>query len=581
MLSLQKSFVKFSPNVPENAQQDYQRILAMETRSSLGNYLGAPIDFQGSKVTLFTHLLDKASSRITSWNQSFLSQPAKVIIINSILIGALMHYLAVFRIPTTIANKLDSLFAAFFWKDSHGKGLQWKNRATIQKPKGEGGLGIRNVGLFNTALLMRKASRIRQNPNLLVSQIYKRSTSSRLHHMTHITLSSWGRRGIVTASTLLDKLSNWKIGNGRDIHVTTPTWMNGSTPIFRDQVPLSAARDIRVADLMVEGQRRWNLSKLYAMFEPSSARQIRSIELPPAPNICDEQYWPHTKSGSYTTKSGYAILLQQQNEIYSMTSSLDKDFFRVLWGSRIMPIWKLFIWKLWHNGFATKKILYRRQISDSSECPICLHDCEDTNHLFRYCPLAIEAWGNRDLGINRAPVLAMPMREWLRSWIMFFYKKDGYYGSRLPAFVATLWTIWLLRNEQVFRQFHAVWDKHTLSTGIGWAFRESPNQPIRQFGCYSYASSTIAALSLACLKVVTWAQLAGYLHITLTTSSTSLIQNLKTRGSPDISIKWTTDAIRNNAFTLNSCEVVRVSKLQITEAQQVALWCRQHEMDFG
>lgn len=114
MLSLQKSFVKFSPNVSEEEQQAYKSILGMDTRSSLGNYLGVPIDFQGSKVHLFTHLLDKVSTRITSWNHSCLSQPAKVIIINSILIGVLMHYLAVFKIPDTIANKLDSLFAAFF-----------------------------------------------------------------------------------------------------------------------------------------------------------------------------------------------------------------------------------------------------------------------------------------------------------------------------------------------------------------------------------------------------------------------------------------------------------------------------------
>ena len=233
------------------------------------------------------------------------------------------------------------------------------------------------------------------------------------------------------------------------------------------------------------------------------------------------------------------------------------------------------------------------------------------------------------------------MRDWLRSWIMFFYKKDGYYGIRLPGFVGTWWTIWLLRNEQVFRQvrptaasilrslqqsdgqhasfsqvgweqasvmrdpvtppgflqiqlgnlasggsqlkmqIHAVWDMSTLSTGIGWAICVSPDQPIRKYGCYSFASSTIAAMSMACLKAVTWALLAGYLNIILTTTSTSLLRTLRTTGSQDISIKWTIAAIRNTAFTLNSCQLVRGCRSQITEAQQVALWCRQHKMDFG
>lgn len=42
-------------------------------------------------------------------------QPAKLIIINSVLIGAIRHYLSVFRIPTTIVNKIDSIMASFFF----------------------------------------------------------------------------------------------------------------------------------------------------------------------------------------------------------------------------------------------------------------------------------------------------------------------------------------------------------------------------------------------------------------------------------------------------------------------------------
>ena len=132
ILSFQKSFVKFSPNISEAKRSDYKSILGLESKSTLGSYLGVPIDFQGSKVQHFTHLLDKVSARITDWNHSLLSQSAKAIIINSILIGGLMHYMSVFRIPTTITNKLDSLFAAFFWKDRQGNGLHWKKRSIIQ-----------------------------------------------------------------------------------------------------------------------------------------------------------------------------------------------------------------------------------------------------------------------------------------------------------------------------------------------------------------------------------------------------------------------------------------------------------------
>ena len=66
-----------------------------------------------------------------------------------------------------------------------------------------------------------------------------------------------------------------------------------------------------------------------------------------------------------------------------------------------MPKWKLFIWKLWHNGLATKENLYHRMIGNSTECPICLNDIEDTHHLLRSCPLALEVWAHRQLGMDQ------------------------------------------------------------------------------------------------------------------------------------------------------------------------------------
>ena len=135
--------------------------------------------------------------------------------------------------------------------------------------------------------------------------------------------------------------------------------------------------------------------------------------------------------------------------------------------------------------------------------------------------------------------------------------------------MATLWTIWILRNEQVFRQvrptsasiqrhlqlsddqhasficeqkepsrnprdpptppsFHlaqigtqnegerpytlqlsATWDKNNLATGIGWTLSFLANATIRKYGCFSYASSAIAVESLACLKAINWAKGTG------------------------------------------------------------------------
>lgn len=157
VVNLQKSLIKFSPNTPLEKQQEYKGILRMDSQSSLGTYLGTPIDIQGSKVRHFTPLLDKVSGNISQWRHRTLSQSVKLIIINSILIPSILHHLVVFSIPCYIVNKLDGLLCRFFWTNSENGGLHWKKRALLHLPKGMGGLGLRSTSTFNKVLLMRNA----------------------------------------------------------------------------------------------------------------------------------------------------------------------------------------------------------------------------------------------------------------------------------------------------------------------------------------------------------------------------------------------------------------------------------------
>lgn len=103
--------------------------------------------------------------------------------------------------------------------------------------------------------------------------------------------------------------------------------------------------------------------------------------------------------------------------------------------------------ELWHNGLATKRNLHHRKVSESSECPICLYESEDLQHLFQFCPLALEVWAHRLLAMHQTTDTAITFRGWLRCCLLKIYSEEGYNGSRLPGFVATLWTIWILRNE--------------------------------------------------------------------------------------------------------------------------------------
>ena len=74
---------------------------------------------------------------------------------------------------------------------------------------------------------------------------------------------------------------------------------------------------------------------------------------------------------------------------------------------------------------------------------------KDTQHLFRRCPLAIETWDRHWIGMPMSTTTDFTFWEWLTYWTLFFHNEDST-NSRLPKFVGGLWSIWNLRNEQVF-----------------------------------------------------------------------------------------------------------------------------------
>lgn len=265
-----------------------------------------------------------------------------------------MNQLSIFPIPTTIVNKLNAMIARFFWKSPSQTRIHWKAKEVIHQPWGQEGLAIRNIGVFNKALLMKKVWHISKYPQLLISKVFQSANTTQSWIRPTLQNLSWGRRGLLMASRNLEAACAWKVGNGTDIHVGSQAWVLGRIPTFRDCVTLWEAQNTHVSDLILPQNQGWNTRRVNKLFVPSDARLIKSLELPQDSTEPDTQYWPFTKSGVYTTKSGYNLVLQQQqHEIYSVTASAQTAFFRHLWGLNIMPKWKLFIWKMWNNCLAT------------------------------------------------------------------------------------------------------------------------------------------------------------------------------------------------------------------------------------
>lgn len=78
----------------------------------------------------------------------------RVVLIKSVIYALPIYFLSLFKAPTCIIYKLDSIFKQFLWGESENeRKINWVQWNNICKPEDEWGLEIKNLTFFNKALL--------------------------------------------------------------------------------------------------------------------------------------------------------------------------------------------------------------------------------------------------------------------------------------------------------------------------------------------------------------------------------------------------------------------------------------------
>jgi hypothetical protein len=117
-------------------------------------YLGILIHYR--RLTLFEWKLveERLQKRLSSWKVKLLSLGGRLILINSVLSNMVMHMISFFILTKGVLHKMDYYRSRFFWQgDSEKKKYRLTKWSVVCSPKDQGGLGIHNLEVKNTALL--------------------------------------------------------------------------------------------------------------------------------------------------------------------------------------------------------------------------------------------------------------------------------------------------------------------------------------------------------------------------------------------------------------------------------------------
>jgi hypothetical protein len=105
--------------------------------------------------------------------------------------------------------------------------MHWLAWDKVARPKSFGGVGFRDLRVFNQALLARQAWRLLQFPNTLCARVLRAKyfPAGNLLDTAFIQNSSPSWQGVMHGLELLKEGAIWRIGNGSEVKIWRDNWL--------------------------------------------------------------------------------------------------------------------------------------------------------------------------------------------------------------------------------------------------------------------------------------------------------------------------------------------------------------------
>ncbi|KAL0444032.1 UNVERIFIED_CONTAM: hypothetical protein Slati_2125900 [Sesamum latifolium] len=118
---MSKSPIVFSRNTPQLVRMEVATTLGVLMVDKHDNYLGLPLVLGKSKWAAFDRIKDRIWPKMQCWSAKNLCQVGCTVMIKSVLQAIPTYSMSCFKLPEMFLKEVESLLAAFFWKQEAGK----------------------------------------------------------------------------------------------------------------------------------------------------------------------------------------------------------------------------------------------------------------------------------------------------------------------------------------------------------------------------------------------------------------------------------------------------------------------------
>ena len=309
-VNLDKSSIFFSKGCSEALRHDIKDWLDVHQETLNEKYLGMPIDVGRDKNGKLQFLKDRIWKWVQGWFEKTLSAAAKDVLIKSVAQAIPTYSMSCFRLPRGLCQEINSILRKFWWGCKAGERKAcWVAWSDMTKPRYMGGLGFRDIELFNLALLARQAWRVLQSPDSLSARILK----ARYFPATEFLQADLGSRPSQVWRAILDGRDTLKqgiikrIGTGEATDPWNDNWLPRDGRL-RPIACLAAHAPSRVSEFIDRTSATWNCEKLKECFLPMDVEAILNLPLSTR-NQQDEWAWHYDRKGVFTVRSAYKMLV--------------------------------------------------------------------------------------------------------------------------------------------------------------------------------------------------------------------------------------------------------------------------------
>lgn len=232
--------------------------------------------------------------------------------------------MSVFKLPLGLCDDLTSIIRDFWWGVENGKRkTAWIAWEKLILKKCCGGMGFKDLRLFNQAMLARQAWRLIEHSDSPCARLLKAKYFPRGCLVDTAFCSNAST--ILPGLDLLKQGIIWRVGNGSQIRIWRDPWIPRGSSLRVTTRP-GRCRLRWVSELLDTDGRDWDVDKLIHLFNPADVEEITKIKIHVRSSE-DFIAWHWEKSGIFTVRSAYnlSLKLQHGQNVQSSSSAPDGE----------------------------------------------------------------------------------------------------------------------------------------------------------------------------------------------------------------------------------------------------------------